>query len=92
MAKRKRYTVRRARPQDSTVLDMNGPLWEIEGPHGSWGRRRKRDAVAWARARARNDEPSQLVVFRVDGTIEYEHTYPRSSDPRPKPGSDRNRG
>ncbi len=38
------------------------------------------------------DVPCQLRVFGKNGRIQFEHTYPRSSDPRPKPGSARNRG
>jgi hypothetical protein len=82
--KRKRFTVRR-------VPGSYGQ-WRIEGPYGAWNRNPKSEAVAWARKKARENEPSQLVVFRVDGTIEFENTYPRSSDPRPKRHEARYRG
>ena len=32
--------------------------------------------------RAKLDQPSQLVSFGKDGRIQWERTYPRSSDPR----------
>lgn len=40
----------------------------------------------------RNGGLAQLIVKNRNGRIAYEWTYPRSSDPRPKPGSQRNRG
>lgn len=42
------------------------------------GRRRALRAAAWWGR-------SQLVIHRVNNTIEDEHTYPRSSDPRRHP-------
>lgn len=42
----------------------------------------KRRAVQIAAGWARLNQPSQLKVRRLNGTIEFERTYPRSSDPR----------
>lgn len=43
---------------------------------------RKSDAVSEAREQARLLQPSQLVIFKKNGQIQEERTYPRSSDPR----------
>ncbi|MFI2353050.1 DUF2188 domain-containing protein [Streptomyces sp. NPDC019443] len=44
----------------------------------------KSDAVKEGQRRASADRPSQLVVHKADGTIEYEYTY--GDDPYPPQG------
>lgn len=44
----------------------------------------KQPATDWAVARAKANQPSQVVVHRSDGTIEFEWTY--GSDPYPPIG------
>lgn len=44
----------------------------------------KPPAVGAGQARARANQPSQLVVHKADGTIEYEYTY--GDDPYPPKG------
>jgi hypothetical protein len=44
----------------------------------------KDEAVSAAKARARNEEPSQVKVHKRDGNMEYESTY--GDDPRSSPG------
>ena len=44
----------------------------------------KSDAVEAGQKVAKANRPSQLVVHRQDGTIEYEYTY--DDDPYPPPG------
>ena len=48
------------------------------------GYKLKSDAIDYGRARAKADEPSQLVIHKADGTIETEYTY--GNDPYPPPG------
>jgi len=76
-------------------------LWEIRLPPSvdkQWSDQwrllfsRKRDAVQCAQWLARGcGQPAQVVIHGRDGKIQREYTYPRSSDPRPKPGSRRDR-
>lgn len=42
----------------------------------------KRSAITSAIIHALAHEPSQVVVHKRNGEFQYEHTYPRSSDPR----------
>lgn len=42
----------------------------------------KAKTVSYARLIAHQHEPSQLIVKNKNGRIAFEHTYPRSSDPR----------
>lgn len=44
----------------------------------------KSDAVSAGQSVAKANEPSQLVVHKLDGTIEYEYTY--GNDPFPPKG------
>lgn len=44
----------------------------------------KDPVVSQGQSTAKANEPSQLVVHRADGTIEYEYTY--GDDPYPPPG------
>lgn len=44
----------------------------------------KSDAVSSGQKVAKANRPSQLVVHRKDGTIEFEYTY--DNDPYPPPG------
>ena len=44
----------------------------------------KDPVVTQGQAAGRPNKPSQLVVHRADGTIEYEYTY--GNDPHPPPG------
>lgn len=44
----------------------------------------KTDAVSAGQKTAKANRPSQLVVHRTDGTIEYEYTY--DNDPYPPKG------
>ena len=53
--------------------------------------RTKREALSEAIDHCRG-ERTQLRIFLKNGRIQSERTYPRSSDPRPKPGGKRNRG
>lgn len=46
--------------------------------------RTKEEAVAAAKGRAHDREPSQVKVHRHDGNMEYESTY--QDDPRRSPG------
>jgi len=45
---------------------------------------KKNEAVAKAKAVAKNNEPSQVVVHKADGTIQTEYTY--GDDPKKKKG------
>lgn len=63
------------------------PRWKITFPDGGYEHHAtKAVAVAAARAHchylASKEEPVQLVVHGKDGRIQFENTYPRSSDPR----------
>ena len=44
----------------------------------------KQEAEAFAKERARGQEPSQVKVHKEDGNMEYESTY--GDDPSPPPG------
>ena len=44
----------------------------------------KEEAVAAAKSRARQEEPSQVKVHKLDGNMEYESTY--GDDPTSSPG------
>lgn len=61
--------------------------WFIRWPDGvptyfiEWARTKKQ-WVEEAAIIARDDKPSQLVVHNKDGSISFERTYPRSSDPK----------
>lgn len=56
--------------------------WLLAGPrnHREYFRT-KAQAVDVGRRMAAGTEPSQLVVHGRDGRIQFEHTYPRWSDP-----------
>jgi hypothetical protein len=69
-------------------------IYRVQHLEGSWHVRHdgstlsrhalKDDAVAEGQKVAKANEPSQLVVHRLDGTFEYEYTY--GSDPFPPAG------
>lgn len=60
------------------VLPYGHGMWQIKfesesANHSVYGT--KSPAVEMARALAKNNSPSQLVVHKEDGTIEYKYTY-----------------
>jgi len=87
--KRLVYDLRWIKATGSWGLFLGGgePIFAFHCTMGGKARALKR-----ARQHARTNEPSQLRVYGKNGRIQFEHTYPRSSDPRPKAGSKRNRG
>jgi hypothetical protein len=64
----------------------SGSSWKLTGPAGGTlsTHSTKAPAVTAGRSAAKNDQPSQLVVHKADGTFEYEYTY--GDDPYPPPG------
>jgi len=63
----------------------NGDYWAVK--HDSkilTNHHTKENAIEKGRAYALANQPSQLVVHRADGTIEYEYTY--GNDPFPPRG------
>ncbi|WP_305787840.1 DUF2188 domain-containing protein [Symbioplanes lichenis] len=74
MAKRKRYNV-----------VPNGNLWQVT--HDGYvlsNHYTKQAAIDSGQAVAKANQPSQLVVYRANGTIEFEWTY--GNDPYPPVG------
>ncbi|MDR7279805.1 DUF2188 domain-containing protein [Catenuloplanes atrovinosus] len=63
----------------------SGPMWQVKynaevlSTHST-----KEQAVAAGQGIAKANQPSQLIVLRKDGTIEYEYTY--GADPYPPVG------
>ncbi len=79
MAKRQRYHVN-PRPDGK---------WEVKkekGARASSVADTKAEAVSEGRQIAKNAGDSQLIIKKMDGTIEKEYTYPRGSDPHPPKG------
>lgn len=63
----------------------NGTNWQVKHNGGVLtSHYTKEAAVEKGRAYAKANEPSQLVVHKADGTIEYEYTY--GDDPHPPRG------
>jgi hypothetical protein len=63
----------------------SGSSWKLTGPAGTLSTHNtKAPAVSAGQTAAKNDQPSQLVVHKADGTFEYEYTY--GNDPYPPPG------
>lgn len=66
-------------------ITPNGSRWELK--HAGvllYSHDDKAPVVSQGQTTARNNPPSQLVVHRANGTIEYEYTY--GDDPFPPPG------
>lgn len=69
------------------VPNASGEEWLVTREHDDTLRepyRTQDEAVRRAKARARAEEPSQVKVHSLDGTMEYESTY--GGDPRRSPG------
>lgn len=63
----------------------SGSRWELK--HDGtvlMSHNNKEPVVDQGQATAKENQPSQLMVHRADGTIEYEYTY--GDDPYPPPG------
>lgn len=61
--------------------------WDIKkegGKKASKRTDRKKDAVDYARGRAKSEKPGQIKIHKQDGTIQTEHTY--GQDPEKYPG------
>jgi hypothetical protein len=62
-----------------------GTLWELKhAGNVLYSHDNKDPVVSRGQRTAKANEPSQLVVHRADGTIEYEYTY--GDDPYPPSG------
>jgi hypothetical protein len=71
---------RRSRAQETTVIHVlpKDDRWEVRGEGAQRAtsvHETKREAVAAARQRAREREPSRLVVHRVDGSVQDSFAY-----------------
>lgn len=61
--------------------------WQVKktgNDHASSVHDLKEEAIAAGRTLAKANQPSQLVIHKMDGTIETEYTY--GGDPYPPPG------
>ena len=68
------------------VPNASAELWVVTRENNDTFReeyRTKEDAVAAAKERAQNEEPSQVKVHYADGNMDYESTY--GADPRRSP-------
>lgn len=69
------------RPSEEIVtyhVTPNGEGWSVGTEHGDQAISRhdtKRGALSAARDRANRGTPSRLVIHRMDGTIQSEHSY-----------------
>jgi len=62
-------------------------LWDVHVDNiYKWDETRKNYAVAEAVARAKQQEKATLVIYKKNGRIQEERTYPRKSDPRKSKG------
>lgn len=68
------------------VPDAGAEAWVVSQEGGKFRREfpKKDEAVDFAKARARGEEPSQVKVHKANGNMEYESTY--GSDPQESPG------
>jgi len=64
----------------------NSGAWKLTGPNGGTlsNHVTKPPAVTAGQTAAKANQPSQLVVHKADGTIDYEYTY--GDDPYPPRG------
>lgn len=46
----------------------------------------KQEVVSKTISIAKNQDASSVIIHKVDGKIQEERTYPKSSDPNPPPG------
>ena len=67
------------------VPDAGAEAWIVSQENGEFRGEfeTKQEAVDFAKARAREQEPSQVKVHKSDGNMEYESTY--GEDPRQSP-------
>jgi hypothetical protein len=76
------------------VIKMARKVYRVQYVSAEWqvrhdgsklsGHAVKTDAVSAGQTKAKANQPSQLVVHKQDGTIEYEYTY--GDDPYPPKG------
>jgi Uncharacterized protein conserved in bacteria (DUF2188) len=59
------------------LMPQSGGGWRIEGEgvRSSGVHRTKEEAVRIARVQAKANKPSQLLVYKKDGTVQTERTY-----------------